>query len=116
LLKEENSSTQLAITDNRTRMAFNIALMEYYAENVQLLANVRDMAAFLDATTIASKLSGGPAIDIVLPKPGEVQADETSPGGHPMKTIGADPLKQVDNGLVANFREFQARVRGGQGA
>lgn len=113
LLVAENSSTQLAITENRTRMAFNVALMEFYAENPSLLANVRDAAAFLDATTIASKLSGGPAIDIILPKQGEVQPDEVSPGGHPMKTVG---LEKVEPGLVTNFRDFQARLRNGQGA
>lgn len=110
LLKADNSSTQLAITENRTRMAFNVALMEFYAENPQLLANVRDAAAFLDATTIASKLSGGPSIDITLPKQGEEPADGISPGGHPMKTVG-----NVDKSLLGKFREFQA-TRNGAGA
>ena len=81
-----------------------------------LLADAKSMAAFLDATTIASKLSGGPSIDIILPKQGEAQETDTSPGGHPMKTVGADPLKSVDQGLVANFRDFQAKFRNGQGA
>lgn len=116
LLKAENSSTQLAITENRTRMAFNVALMEFYAETPTLLADAKAAAAFIDAVTIASKLSGGASIDIILPKPGEQMADDTSPGGHPMKTIGGDPLKMVEQGLVANFKEFQAKLRNGQGA
>jgi hypothetical protein len=45
LLDRDNTSTQLAIDENRTRMAFNIALLEFYAENPALLANVRDSAA-----------------------------------------------------------------------
>jgi hypothetical protein len=113
LLKDDNSSTQLAITENRTRMAFNVALMEFYAENPSLLANVRDAAAFIDATTIASKLSGGPSIDIVLPKPGEVQADGISPGGHAMKTV--NPLDKVEPALVTSFNEFKAKLREGAG-
>lgn len=114
LLKADNSSTQLAITENRTRMAFNVALMEFYAEHPGLLANVRDAAAFLDATTIAAKLSGGPSIDIVLPKPGEQPADGVSPAGHPMRTL--NPLEKLDASLVTNFNEFRAKLRDGQGA
>ena len=95
-------------------MAFNVALMEFYAENPALLANVRDAAAFIDATTIAAKLSGGPSIDIVLPAPGDKQPDGVSPGGHPMKTVGS-PLAQVEQGIVASFNEFKARMRDGAG-
>lgn len=117
LLKAENSSTQIAITENRTRMAFNIALMEFYAEKPeQLLANVRDAAAFLDATTIAAKLSGGASIDITLPQGGDQQhPDGISPAGFPMKTVGAQ-LANVDTSLVDKFRKFQSQMRDGQGA
>lgn len=111
LLKEDNSSTQLAITENRTRMAFNVALMEFYAENPTLLANVRDAAAFLDATTIASKLSGGPSIDITLPQNGDVQTEGVSPNGHPMKTVTS--LDKVDTSLVTSFKDFQKRYGAG---
>lgn len=111
LEKDKFSSTELAITENRTRMAFNVALMEFYAENPALLANVRDAAAFLDATTIASKLSGGPSIDITLPQNGD-GATETSPAGHPMKTVGQS-MANVDHSLLSKFREFQ---RNGAGA
>lgn len=114
LMVETNSSTQLAITENRTRMAFNVALMEFYAENPQLLANVKDAAAFLDATTVAVKMSGGASIDIVLGKPGEEADSDVSPGGHLMKTVS--PLAKLDGGIVASFKEFQAKLRDGAGA
>jgi hypothetical protein len=114
LLKEENSSTQLAIDENRTRMAFNIAVMEFYAENPTLLASPRDTAAFVDAATVASKLSGGAAIDITLPTPGEQTETGISPGGHLMKTVS--PLAGVDQGLVTNFHEFTRKLRDGAGA
>lgn len=114
LLEKENSSTQMAIDENRTRMAFNIALLEFYAENPALLANVRDTAAFLDAMTVAAKLSGGASIDITLPAPGDQSADGISPGGHPMKMVGS-PLANVDTSLVDKFRQFQSQVRDGQG-
>lgn len=113
LLKTENSSTQLAIDENRTRMAFNIALMEFYADTPGLLANLRDTAALIDAVTIASKLSGGASIDITLPGRGEEQ-DDVSPSGHPMKTVS--PLTKLDQGLVTSFNDFKARLRDGERA
>ena len=115
LLKADNSSTQLAITENRTRMAFNVALMEFYADNPTLLAGPRDTAALLDALTVSTKVSGGASIDITLPTPGEEPADGISPNGHPMKTVGS-PIAKLDGNLVTSFNDFKARLRDGAGA
>lgn len=114
LLHKDNTSTQMAIDENRTRMAFNIALLEFYADNPALLANVRDSAALIDAITVAAKLSGGASIDITLPQNGDQPADGVSPGGHPMKTVGS-PLAKLDASLVTSFNEFKARMRDGAG-
>jgi hypothetical protein len=111
LLDRDNTSTQMAIDENRTRMAFNIALLEFYAENPALLANVRDSAALIDAITVAAKLSGGASIDITLPQGGDQPADGVSPGGHPMKTVG-----NIDTSLRDRFAAFQAQLRDAQGA
>jgi hypothetical protein len=111
LLAKDNTSTQMAIDENRTRMAFNIALLEFYAENPALLANVRDSAALIDAITVAAKLSGGASIDITLPQGGDQPTDGVSPGGHPMKTIG-----NIDTSLRDRFAAFQAQLRDAQGA
>jgi hypothetical protein len=98
LLAAENSSTALAIRENRTRMALNVVIMEEMAARPALmLLDMRGSAALIDALTVAAKLSGGASIDITVPSTGERaegaafgQIDRTngvSPNGHTMKDI-----------------------------
>lgn len=66
--KPRLSSTELAIMENRARMAFNIVIAEQMARMPQrVLIDMRGTAAMIDALTVASKLSGGGAIDISRP-------------------------------------------------
>lgn len=89
LLVDTNSSTSLAIKENRARMALNIVLMEHMAARPELmLLDMRGTGLLVDALTVASKLSGGASIDITVPNPGgAVPMDNPSPGGHPMRDI-----------------------------
>lgn len=107
LLVESNTSTQLAIMENRHRMALNIVIMERMAATPSLLMlDLRGTAAAIDALTVASKLSGGASIDITIPtgKPADAPTDGVSPGGHPMKTIPA-----TGTGLSADLEAFRRR-------
>jgi hypothetical protein len=71
LLDKEISSTQLAIDENRVRMALNIILMRRLAMKADLvLLDMRGAAAMLDAFTVGTKLSGGASIDISIPAGG----------------------------------------------
>jgi hypothetical protein len=77
LLEEENTSTSLAIRENRVRMALNIIIAERMAAKPDvLLVDMRSTAALVDALTIASKLSGGASIDIHVPTVAEMRAEK----------------------------------------
>lgn len=104
LLTETNSSTTLAIRENRSRMALNIVLMEEMAARpALLLLDMRGTAALVDALTVATKLSGGASIDITVPNPGEAVAmDNPSLNGHGMKDI--TPVKGPLSDELEAFR------------
>lgn len=99
----KKSSTELAIEENRVRMALNIALGERMIEKSEfLLLDMRGTAAMVDAFTVASKLSGGASIDIVAPAAAPpTGANGTSPGGHPMKE-----LNPPRTGMAADIAQF----------
>lgn len=104
LMADTNTSTQLAIWENRRRMALNIIIAETMAASPNLLmSDMRGTAALVDALTVAAKLSGGAAIDI--------SKGADAPGE--MKDI--TPMKTLPQGLVDDFEQFKARMRNGNG-
>jgi hypothetical protein len=108
---ETNSSTALAIMENRHRMALNVVIAEAMAARPELLLlNMRDTAALVDALTCGAKLSGGASIDIVRLPPGE-QGDQLNP---PMKDI--TPVKSAFAASLEEFRRQKRANGNGQGA
>jgi len=112
--RPKHSSTELAIEENRVRMAVNIALGRRMIDKAEfLLLDMRGTAALVDALTCAVKVSGGAAIDISRPsaadpdKPGDL-----SPGGHTMKEI--NPPRST--GLAADLAQFRREKAAGNGA
>lgn len=104
---EKYTAAQLAIRENRARMALNIIIAERMASKSELLLlDMRGTAALVDALTVASKLSGGAAIDVKPPgmMAGEVSApiNGISPNGHPMKELNERPI-----GLAADLVQFR---------
>jgi hypothetical protein len=68
LLEEANTSTVLAIRENRVRMSLNIVIAERMAASPGLLLlDMKGAAALVDALTTAAKLSNGAAVDVKLP-------------------------------------------------
>lgn len=106
LLSTENSSTVLAIRENRSRMALNIVLMEHMAARPELLLlDMRGTGLLVDALTVAAKLSGGASMDVTVPNQAAVDAvalENPSPGGHPMRDI--TPVKGPLSDEIAAFR------------
>lgn len=105
LLIEANSSTQLAIRENRARMALNIIIAEAMAAKPELLLlDMRGSAALVDALTCGAKLSGGASIDITIggakDDPAEGQMKDVTPA--PKTALAAD---------LAEFRR-QRRANG----
>lgn len=97
----KHSSTELAIIENRHRMALNVVIAQAMAQRPELLLlDMRGTAALVDALTCGSKLSGGYAIDIVRLPPG---ADQDQP---PMKDV--TPAKTT---LMANLEEYRRKQR-----
>jgi len=82
LLKNDNSSTQLAIDENRARMALNIVICHWLAAKPELmLLDMRGAAALIDALTVGAKLSGGASIDVTI------STGNSSANGHEMKDV-----------------------------
>jgi hypothetical protein len=111
LLVESTSSTQLAIRENRTRMALNIIIAERMAATPGLLLlDMRGTAALVDALTVAAKLSGGASIDIRIPTMEEIRdaAANLSPNGHQMKDITPAPHSSLTSELEAFRRRRDA--------
>lgn len=97
----KHSSTELAIMENRHRMALNVVIAQAMAARPELLLlDMRGTAALVDALTCGSKLSGGASIDIVRLPPG---ADQDQP---PMKDV--TPIKTP---LMASLDEFRRKSR-----
>lgn len=123
-IAEENSSTHLAILENRTRMALNTLLMEEMAARpALLLLDMRGTAALIDALTVSTKLSGGASIDITVPNPGREEphgavngvsangkALDISPNGHAMKDI--TPVRGPLSDELEAFRRKRAMDNG----
>lgn len=118
LLAENNTSTQLAIQENRARMALNQVIAHMMAAKPELLLlDMRGTAALVDALTVAAKLSGGASIDITVPTDEERARalnghsnGALSPAGHEMKDI--TPKSAVVT-AIDNWRHGQ---KNGQGA
>lgn len=118
LVAAENTSTFLAIEENRARMALNIVVAEMMAAKKELLLlDMRGTAALIDALTDATKLSGGHSLDIRYPTEEERRNAEQgiSPGGHPMTDITPPPKSAFATSL-AKFREERAHKSNGNGA
>lgn len=117
LMVNDNSSTSMAIRENRTRMALNIIVMELMAAKPELmLIDMRGSAALIDALTVATKLSGGASIDVTVPNPGAVDVQsngnghDISPNGHTMKDI--TPVKGPLSDELDAFRRKRDAERG----
>lgn len=117
LLVDATSSTQLAIRENRARMALNIIIAETMASKAPvLLLDMRGTAALVDALTVAAKLSGGASIDIIIPTDADRnnEVNGVSPGGHPMREVNA-PAN--GSGLVTEIARWKTvQKQNGQGA
>lgn len=101
------SSTELAITENRTRMALNIVIAEAMAQRPEiLLLDMRGTAALVDALTVACKLSGGSAIDVSMPS--AVHGATNGSGAYPMKEINPPPQVTDFSAKLAAFRRERA--------
>lgn len=90
LVAEDQTSTLLAIRENRARMALNIIIAEQMSSRPELLLlDMRGTAALVDALTVGTKLSGGHSIDISMPSDQDraKAANGFSPGGHEMRDI-----------------------------
>lgn len=112
LTRKDQTSTMLAILENRERMALNIIIMRTMADNPEkMIVDMRQTAALVDALTIAAKLSGGASIDITM--------------GHndhpPLNGAGNGEMKDVTppttSSLTADFAKWRnLRKVNGQGA
>lgn len=106
LLVEANSSTQLAIRENRMRMALNIILLEQMAAKpAMLLLDMTGTARLIDALTIATKLSGGASIDVVVPIRGDQPVANSN--GHDM--VDVTPSSQ----LVTSIEKWRREQKNG---
>lgn len=122
LIAAENTSTKLAIDENRARMALNTVLMHHMAARPELmLLDMRGTASLIDALTMATKLSGGAAIDITVANPGREQphgavngvtanGHEISPNGHAMKDV--TPVRSPLSDELEHFRRKRAMGNG----
>ncbi len=108
LTRADETSTKLAIEENRARMALNIILANQMAARPELLLlDMRGTAALVDALTIAAKLSGGASIDISMSAPGEAVANGS---GHDMKDITPPPK----SALVMEIDKWRGERAGAQ--
>lgn len=111
LTKKDQTSTMLAILENRERMALNIVLirtMAMYPE--RMIADMRSTAALVDALTVAAKLSGGASIDITTGHNDEPAHNDAGNGA--MKDV-----TPVVSPLAADFAKWRnLRKTNGQGA
>lgn len=116
LVKDGNSSTMLAVRENRARMALNVIIAETMAANSKLLLlDMRGTAALVDALTSGTKLSGGHAIDITIPTDEDRKNAQLgiSPTGNAMKDITPQP----EPALVTSIARWKRdQKNGGQGA
>jgi hypothetical protein len=107
LVKAANSSTHLAVEENRARMALNIIIAQRMAATPGLLMlDMRGTAALVDALTVAAKLSGGASIDIRVPVPGMNGALNGNGNGHGM--IDVTPAKSPLSEDLDAFRRKRA--------
>jgi hypothetical protein len=100
LTRKDQTSTMLAILENRERMALNIIIMRTMAQYPErMIVDMRSTAALVDALTIAAKLSGGAAIDITV-------------GDHPpLNGAGNGEMKDVTpttSSLTADFAKWRS--------
>jgi len=103
----ENTSTELAVRENRVRMALNIIIAERMALQPNLLMlDMKSTAALVDSLTVASKLSGGSSIDIKIPTASELRAERAN--GHEMKVVEQVPKSALAQDLDA-YRQKQAK-------
>jgi hypothetical protein len=109
LVKAENSSTHLAIDENRTRMALNIIIAQRMAATPGLLLlDMRGTAALVDALTVAAKLSGGASIDIRVPVHGANGALNGHSNGNGHGMIDVTPTKSPLTEDLEAFRRKRA--------
>jgi len=96
-----NSSAQLAIMENRARMALNVVIAHQMSRKPELLLlDMRGSAALVDALTVASKLSGGAALDISRPAG---SGDEATP----QSLNGANGHDKEESGLATDLMAYR---------
>jgi hypothetical protein len=113
LLEEANTSTVLAIKENRVRMALNVVIAERMAASPGLLLlDMRGAAALVDALTMASKLSGGASIDIHVPALHEMRKAADARRAEDAKVI--EPATKTE--LQSNIEAYRLKRNNGASA
>ena len=93
----------IALVENKVRMALNIILMRRLIERPELmLIDMRGAAALIDSMTISSKVSGGASFEVIAP------GDKPEVDGNGMKDI--TPKPQVAS--IQAFRRFRENGKG----
>lgn len=103
----------IALLENKVRMALNIILMQrMIGRGELLLLDMRGTAALIDALTASSKLSGGASFEVIAP--GDVHAanGHGNGDGRPMKDI-TPPTAEVAS--IEDFRRYRDSTRDGKG-
>lgn len=97
------SNAEIALHENKIRMALNILLMQMLMERPErILVDLRGAAALIDAMTISAKVSGAAAFEVLPPG---VKSD-----GSDMKNVTPEPVEKTATQLsIADFRRKQGK-------